>query len=57
MSTRFVMHSEARRGWFSSTTLCGLRFKVERATWFGPVTCPACIQIAQQLRTAKRGKR
>ena len=57
--TEFVMHTEAKRNWWSgtSTTVCGLTFKVEKATRGGRVTCPACARINQETKNGKGGKR
>jgi hypothetical protein len=45
--TTFVMHVEKSKSWWhgTSTTLCGLTFKVEKSSWFGDITCPACKAI------------
>lgn len=59
MGTQYVMHIEAKRGWWSgvSTTLCGLTFKVEKATYFPGKTCPTCERIEKDAKRAKKGGR
>lgn len=49
----FIMHVEASRSWWhgTSTTLCGLTFKVEKATWGGRIDCATC----KAKRSTKRG--
>jgi hypothetical protein len=46
---KFVMHLEKSKSWWNgtSTTWCGLTFKVEKSSWFCDVTCPACKAIKQ----------
>ncbi|SDJ21939.1 hypothetical protein SAMN05192558_109318 [Actinokineospora alba] len=48
----FVMHVEASRSFVfgTSTTLCGLTFKVEKATRGGRIDCATC----KALKAAKK---
>ncbi|MDQ3405242.1 MAG: hypothetical protein M3548_17930 [Actinomycetota bacterium] len=53
---KLPMHVEARRGWFSgvSTTLCGLTLKVNKASHFAAVTCPACAAARKAMKKGNR---
>lgn len=51
---KFIMHIEKSKSWWNgtSTTLCGITFKVEKSSWFGSVTCNAC----KAIKKAQGGK-
>lgn len=44
MAPKYTMHLEKSKSWWksTSTTWCGLTFKVEKSSWFAAVTCPTC---------------
>lgn len=54
--TKFVMHVEASRSWWrgTSTTLCGLTFRVQRATYWGATTCTECRALEKAARKRRR---
>lgn len=58
--TKYTMHIEESRSWWrgTSTTLCGLTLRVERASYFAGTTCPDCKRLKKAARQArKRGRR
>jgi hypothetical protein len=53
---KFVMHVEKSKSWWSgtSTTLCGLTFKVEASSWFTAPTCPTCAALEKAAKQSRK---